>query len=394
MSELANDRDPSADVERVLAALDQLADQWQSERDERLQRRRLERDDFDAVAAAGFLRLIVPAAHGGLWRSLAESGPVLVDAVQRLARGDHSVALVASMHPAVMIYWAANDTAPEPFTDPWATQRAKVFATAIDGHFWGTIASEPGSGGDIFRTKATATALDEVAGTFSLYGAKHFGSGSQIVSYMITAAKPDGADAPMGFYLDLREQPWDGTQGISITREWDGMGMKATQSHACMLDGIEGVAWAWPESVLHGAPAAGALGLGMYCAVVSAVVDAAMAEAEHRLSGRSLRPYEEVAWTQAQIDHWMLTQAQSGLTAVIANAPTDEAVVAAVKAKMGMAATAETILSNVCRAIGGGAFSASSPFASWYEDVRALGYLRPPWALAFDQLILARQPAD
>lgn len=378
----------------VLTAIDQLADRWQTERDERLQRRHLERDDFDAVAATGFLRLIVPEAHGGLWQSLATTGPILVDAVGRLARGDHSVALVASMHPAVMIYWTANEAAPSPFTDAWSQQQADVFATAMEGHFWGTISSEPGSGGDIFRTKATATPIDEAGVSFRLHGAKHFGSGSQMVSYMITAAKPDGADAPMGFYLDLRNQAWDGSDGISITREWDGMGMKATQSHACMLDGIEGVAWAWPEAVLQGAPTAGALGLGMYCAVVAAVVDAAMTETEKRLAGRALRPYEEVAWTQAQIDHWMLTQAQAGLVDTIATTPPGDAIVAAIKAKMGMAATAETILDNVCRAVGGGAFSASSPFASWYEDVRALGYLRPPWALAFDQLILARQPVD
>jgi len=376
----------------VLAAIDQLADEWQTQRAERLQRRHLERSDFDAVGATGFLRLIVPESHGGLWRSLAETGPVIVDVIGRLARGDHSVALVASMHPAVMIYWAANVQAPEPFSDAWNRQKAEVFASALDGHFWGTISSEPGSGGDIFRTTATATPIEDSPGSFRVHGAKHFGSGSQIVSYMITAAKPVDSDMPMGLYLDLRDQSWDGTQGITITREWDGMGMKATQSHACLLDGIEGHAWAWPESVLRGAPTAGALGLGMYCAVVAAVVDAAMAEAETRLGNRSLRPYEEVAWTQAQVDHWMLAQAQRGLVEVIASASPDAAVVAAVKAKMGMAATAETILGTVCRAVGGGAFSASSPFASWYEDVRALGYLRPPWALAFDQLILARQP--
>jgi len=56
-----------------------------------------------------------------------------------------------------------------------------------------------------------------------------------------------------------------------------------------------------------------------------------------------------------------------------------------------MAAKAEAILTLVCRAVGGSAFSASSPFASWHQDVRALGFLRPPWGLAFDQLIAARQ---
>jgi alkylation response protein AidB-like acyl-CoA dehydrogenase len=379
-------------AQSILAAIDDLAEDWSSERDDRLRRTSLDRADFDALAATGFLGLVVPESHGGSWQSLAESGPTVVDAVQRIARGDHSVALVASMHPAVQIFWTASEHAPEPFSRAWAAQRADVFQSALDGHFWGTITSEPGSGGDILRTKATATPVDGALDRYRLRGAKHFGSGSEIVSYMITTAKPDGSEMPMGFYLDLRDQPWDGTAGMTITRRWDGMGMKATQSHATMLDGVEGVAWAWPEGILRGSATAGALGLAMYAAVIGAVVEAAMIETERRLGGRQLRPFEEVAWTQAQIDHWMLVQAQRGLVDTIAGSDAEIAVVAATKAKIGIAATAEAILQNVCRAVGGGAFSASSPFASWYEDVRALGYLRPPWALAFDQLIAARQP--
>lgn len=381
-------------TDEVLAKIDVLASSWVSERDERFLRRHLERSDFDALAETGYLRLIVPESHGGLWRSLSETGPILVDAVQRIARGDQSVALVASMHPAVQIFWTASAEAPEPFTEIWAQQRAEVFQSALDGHFWGTIASEPGSGGDIFRTKTVATPIDGSDSRFALVGAKHFGSGSQLVSYMITTAKPEGSDMPMGLYLDLRDQPWDGTAGMTITREWDGMGMKATQSHATMLDGVEAIAWAWPGAVAETSTTAAALILTMFCGVFTSVVDAAMEEADQRLSGRSLRPYEDVAWTQAQIDYWMLTQAQRGLVDTMANAPVDEVSLAATKAKMGMASMAESILGNVCRAVGGGAFSASSPFATWNEDIRALGYLRPPWALAFDQLIEARQPTE
>lgn len=377
----------------VLAAIDAVADQWRSERDERVQRRHLERADFDALAATGFLSLIVPESHGGHWRSLAETGPVVIDAVERIARGDHSVGLVASMHPAVQIYWTANPEAPEPHRQAWADQRAKVFQSALDGHFWGTITSEPSSGGDIMRTKATATPIDGSPDRFALRGAKHFGSGSQMVSYMITTAKPDGFDLPFGFFIDLRDQPWDGTAGISIMRPWDGMGMKATQSHASMLDGIEGEAWAWPGAMPAGSPTAASLGLGMYCGVVASVVHEAMDETDRRLADKALRPYEEVAWTQAQVDHWMLTQAQRGLVDIISSQPANVAMVAALKAKVGIATAAEAIMSNVTKAIGGGAFAQSSPFASWYEDVRALGYLRPPWALAFDQLIAARQPS-
>ena len=172
-----------------------------------------------------------------------------------------------------------------------------------------------------------------------------------------------------------------------------GMGMKATQSHAVMLDGVSGVPWAWQQALLLGAPMSGALGLTMFCSVVAAVCDAAMAEAERRLGGRQLRPYEEVALTQAQIDHWMLDQAMNGLLATLESEQAPTVLMAATKAKLGMAALAEELLSQICRAVGGGAFSASSPFATWYEDVRALGYLRPPWGLAFDQLAAARHQA-
>ena len=42
---------------------------------------------------------------------------------------------------------------------------------------------------------------------------------------------------------------------------------------------------------------------------------------------------------------------------------------------------------RICRVIGGGSFSRSSHFGAAFEDVRALGFLRPPWALAYDQLL-------
>jgi alkylation response protein AidB-like acyl-CoA dehydrogenase len=380
-------------IDETLAAIDRLADAWAGQRDERFRRRHLERADFDAVASTGYLRLIVPVEHGGQWRSLAETGPVLVEALRRLARGDQSVALVAAMHPCVQLFWTANPEAPEPYREAWAAQRAEVFASALDGHFWGTITSEPGSGGDILRTKATATPVDGATGRYLLHGEKHFGSGSQIVSFMMTTAKAEDADLPGGFFLDMRAQPWDGSGGLTITRPWDGMGMKATQSHAVMLHGAEATAWAWPDAMIHAAPAAACINVSVFSTVVVAVVDAAMAEAERRLGGgRVLRPYEDVEWTHAQIGHWMLTQAHEGFVRTVATAPPHVAAASAVKAKMGMAATAEAVLGHVCRAVGGGAFSASSPFATWNEDVRALGYLRPPWALAFDQLIAARRP--
>ena len=51
-----------------------------------------------------------------------------------------------------------------------------------------------------------------------------------------------------------------------------------------------------------------------------------------------------------------------------------------------MAELGESCLSRIARVVGGGSFARRSPFAAWYEDVRALGFLRPPWGLAYDTL--------
>ena len=59
----------------------------------------------------------------------------------------------------------------------------------------------------------------------------------------------------------------------------------------------------------------------------------------------------------------------------------------ALRAKEAVAELAESSLRRLTRVLGGGTFSRRSPFASWFEDVRALGFLRPPWGLAYDGLL-------
>src|SRR3954453_5339486 len=46
-------------------------------------------------------------------------------------------------------------------------------------------------------------------------------------------------------------------------------------------------------------------------------------------------------------------------------------------------------MDNHLHSIGGASYSRSSPFGQWSLDVRALGLLRPPWALACHQLFEA-----
>ncbi len=375
----------------VHEAVGEIANEWRGQRAERGARRHLERADFDRLRAAGFLASAVPEEMGGLWRDVASSTRQVCDVLRTLAGADPSVALVSSMHPAVVGFWLAR---PDESSPAWMKQREAVFASAAEGHQWGTITSEPGSGGDIARTKATATpdaTPSALPGdSYLITGDKHFGSGSGVTSFMITTAIPAGEDAPMIFALDVRDRPWDGSSGLRLLAEWDGIGMAATQSHAMRLDACPATRMAWNGPIGDITGAAAPLVSSLFTAVVLGVLDEAVRNAKQQLAPKAdaLRPYEQVEWSRAELDPWLATQAFDGALRAVESGDHARAVHATLRAKQGVAELAEACLSRLARVIGGGTFSRRSPFASWFEDVRALGFLRPPWGLAYDTLFL------
>src|SRR5215212_1965105 len=125
--------------------IDELAGEWRADRPARQARRGLDAGDFARLAGIGFLDVAVPEDRGGLWRSVAETTRPICAVLRTLAAADPSVALVASMHPAVIGFWLA---CPEP-VPAWTAQFDAIVDSATAGAQWGTITSEPGSGGDI-----------------------------------------------------------------------------------------------------------------------------------------------------------------------------------------------------------------------------------------------------
>jgi alkylation response protein AidB-like acyl-CoA dehydrogenase len=375
----------------VAVEVARVAARWREERSSRQRRRHLEREDFDALRAAGLLTLVVPVDEGGHWVDAAASTRSIAEIYRALAGGDPSVALVSVMHPSVIGFWLASADRNRP---AWERQRRAVCASAAAGRQWGTITSEPGSGGDITRTRATAIPSSDVAVdlpgvTYLLGGDKHFGSGSGVTDFMITTAVPLGETDPSLFVLDVRDRPWDGSAGLTLLAEWDGMGMAATQSHAMRLDGAPAVRLAWDGPVEELTRAAGPFVGTLFTAVVLGVLDEAVNTARAQLRDRAgqLRAYEQVEWSRAEQDHWLAQQAFEGALRAIESADPVRAFHDALRAKESVAELAEATLGRLTRVLGGGTFSARSPFAHWFEDVRALGFLRPPWGLAYDGLL-------
>ncbi|HEX4868653.1 MAG TPA: acyl-CoA dehydrogenase family protein [Acidimicrobiales bacterium] len=378
----------------VRAAVDAIAARWRGERAERLARQHLERADFDELRDAGVLALPVPVDHGGRWEGVTSLRP-MAELYRHLAGADASVALVSVMHPAVLGYWLF---APPHEGDAWRAQRDAVFASALAGQQWGTITSEPGSGGDIARTKATAQPLAGepfLAGElYGVSGDKHFGSGSGICHRMITTAVADGESAPAVFVLDTDGQPWDGSAGFTLLAEWDGMGMAATQSHGMRLGGAPAVRMAWDGPVEQVTMAAGPAIATLFTSVVLGILDEAVGTARAQLAAKAdqLRAFEAVEWARAEAEHWLAVQAYEGALRAVEGADLAIALHDAIRAKQLVAELGEQVLLRLTRVLGGGTYSRRSPFARWFEDVRALGFLRPPWGLAYDTLLLTSFP--
>jgi uncharacterized protein YjiS (DUF1127 family) len=376
-------------VEEVTRAIDGVTSQWRAERPQRQARRHLEGADFDLLRDIGLLSLVAPAEVGGLWNSVESSIRPLCESYRRLGSADPSVALVSSMHPAVIAFWLAS---PDPSQPAWEEQRRAVFASAVAGEQWGTITSEPGSGGDIGRTQAVATASAAEpflpGSPYAVTGDKHFGSGLGVTDRMMTTAIPEGESDPTIFVLDVRDRPWDGSAGLKLIAEWDGIGMAATQSHAMRLEAAPAIRLAWSGELDPIIQAAGPIIASLFTAVILGVLDEAVAVARQQVGRKAdqLRAYEQVEWSRAEQDHWVAVQAYEGALRAVEGGDLRTASHGALRAKQAVADLAEQSLLRLTRVLGGGTFSQRSPFAHWFEDVRALGFLRPPWGLAYDNL--------
>jgi hypothetical protein len=93
-----------------------------------------------------------------------------------------------------------------------------------------------------------------------------------------------------------------------------------------------------------------------------------------------------VEWARVEQDAWLIDQAYEGLLRAV-EAKGAGSLLEGLQAKTAIAELSEAITGRICKVIGGGSFNRSSHFGAAFEDVRALGFLRPPWGLAYDQML-------
>ncbi|CAN7381783.1 acyl-CoA dehydrogenase family protein [Arthrobacter sp. LjRoot14] len=179
-------------------------------------------EDLEELAAAGYLKIFVPAADGGLGLGLAAAAQLQ----RRLATAAPATALAINMHlvwTGVAHVLAARGDSSLDF----------VLREASQGEIFAFGNSEAGNDSVLFDSRTRATPHPD--GSYSFTGRKIFTSLSpawtRLGIFGKDASARDGEGELVHGFLS-RE-----SDGYDILEDWDTLGMRASQSNTTVLDG-------------------------------------------------------------------------------------------------------------------------------------------------------------
>ena len=143
--------------------------------------------------------------------------------------------------------------------------------------------------------------------------------------------------------------------------------MIATQSHGMMFEnfpphGVRGPA----TFATLGKPPMGSS--RAFTAVIVGIVETALDTARRQLERRasSLGAYEQVEWTHAEMEGWLIQQAFDGMLRSMEQKGSD-ALRDALLGKTAVAELAESCMGRLCRVIGGGTYARRSRLVSGFR---------------------------
>lgn len=168
---------------------------------------------FTRLAAAGFGRIRVPVAEGGLGGDVLD----LLDALVAIAAADSNLAQSWRTH--VLATERHVKSPPGALRDRWI---ARVAAGAIIGGGW---TEADGSGPQVFTTR-----LSTESGRPLLTGRKFYSTGSRYADWLEYSAVDDAGELVIAA---LRTD----APGVTLLDDWTGFGQRATASGTTVLDG-------------------------------------------------------------------------------------------------------------------------------------------------------------
>lgn len=177
--------------------------------------------DLAELRAAGYLAAVVPTELGGWGLDLAQ----MAASQRRLARYAPATALAMTMHT----YWVGIATELDRAGDTslrWMLEAAAAGEVFAAGH--------AEAGNDIPVLMSTCRA-ERVDGGYVLTGRKQFGSNGPAWSWL--GAHAIDADAPGGPQI-VHAFVERTSPGVTVVETWNTLGMRPTQSHDTILEGV------------------------------------------------------------------------------------------------------------------------------------------------------------
>ena len=332
-------------------------------------------DDFADLHEAGFLALCVPLAWGGLGASFADYCRVS----NELGRHAPATALSYNMHCVTMLLageiadgltWTAAERA------ALDARRRLLYGGVVDG---GTLHSQPFSEGNApGATEGIATRAEAVDGGYLVTGRKIFASLSEaaLVHNVVAMVPGDERVRLLGVTA--------GSEGLSITGEWDPVGMRATLSRTLVLDrvfvpaehewlppgGFDQAATRWPHFFMT-------LSFS-YLGLQRGVLDETLAYLLR--SGRAGNPIKQQGWAQLQLRYEQARALQHAAVDEAGVDPSGEELRRAWAAMVTVMDGAAEMASLAMRVCGGRSLLKPEPLERLYRDARC-GATMLPWSV-------------
>lgn len=336
-------------------------------------------ENWEDLAAIGFLGLCIPERYGGLGASFAEYAAV----AEEIGRHCGSTALTFNMHTCTCLLTGpiADDFALPADAQAMLEARRVRMYEGILGQ--GIIHSQPFSEGLMGQAaKGLATVAEPVDGGYLVTGRKIFASLSEAAGiHDIVALSPGEKD------IRFLGVPAD-SDGLTITGDWDPLGMRGTISKTLEFDRVfvpaenewlppgtfNLLASRWPFYFMTLAFA--------YLGLSQAVVDYTGRYLRGEVDGtrRADHPQKAAIWAQMNMQ---LLQARALSDRVVAAAGVDPDPAVVHEGWASMVATMEgapEIASLAIRACGGRSLLRPQPLERLYRDARC-GATMLPWSV-------------
>jgi hypothetical protein len=189
------------------------------------------RESWHELWKHGFLAAAVPMAYGGMGLDM----PSYVMVLEQLAQGCTNTTMTLHMHSVVQMYIDVLGT---------PAQKARFYPEVVEqGQLFGSWGSEPERRGG---ASVGGTTVAPVDGHYVINGEKHFCTMAGAAHRYVIHCAMQGVASPQNLQLAL--VPHD-HPGLTITGEWDTLGMRATVSPSVTLAACD-----VPKDALLGRP--------------------------------------------------------------------------------------------------------------------------------------------